>query len=208
MISEQYQFLFVHIPKTAGNAMQGVLLNYSEDLMVVSGGKDGVHRYGIQSAFGTEKHSTLADYHAALGDRAFWSKTRIACIRNPWDRAISFYFSPHRGRAQWKRQAFIELLDELLPMVHYLRLPQDPPGPIAGRNLHYLIRFEHLQADFDQVCKALGIGPHRLPIRNSSARAAYREYYDAELAQIVGERFAEDIEAFGYRFDEPAGSMR
>ncbi len=204
MISEKYQFVLVHIPKTAGNALQSILLNYSEDSRVIRGGKDGFHRFGLVSPFGTRKHSTLSDYLAVLGPSAFWSKTRFACIRNPWDWAISFYFSPHKGRTNWNRDEFIRVLDDIRPMAGYLRLPDDPPGVVPATNVDFLIRFERLQQDFDKVCDVLGIGRHVIPVRNRADRLSYPKYYDDELIRIVGRRFAEDISLFGYSFEGPA----
>lgn len=186
--------------------MQSILVDYSEDALLTRGDKDGIDRFGIRSAYGTPKHSTLSEYLAALGAAAFWSKKRFACIRNPWDRAISFYFSPHRGRSVWNRDEFIRVLDEIHPLVAYLRLPDDPPGSNPDKNLDCLIRFERLQQDFDQVCNLLGIAGQPLPLRNRSDRLAYPNYYDDELIRIVAKRFSEDVSLFGYAFDAVAGA--
>jgi hypothetical protein len=46
MISFQKRFLFVHIPKTAGNSIQSVLRDYSEDeLVALLSEQDGVERF-------------------------------------------------------------------------------------------------------------------------------------------------------------------
>ena len=73
MISFQKRFLFVHIPKTAGNSIQSVLRDYSEDeLVALRGEQDGIERFGLRNPkYKIKKHSTLAEYRAALGDTEF-----------------------------------------------------------------------------------------------------------------------------------------
>lgn len=192
----------MHIPKTAGNALQNILGQYSEDTIMVGSGKDGIDRFGVRSAFGTSKHSTLSDYLTALGSEEFWSKKRLTCVRNPWDRAISFYFSPHKGRVTWDRDEFIQGLDEIHPMTSFLSLPEDSPGMPAHANRDFVIRYENLNNDFAYLCDFLGI-PRQMPVvRNKAKRLPYPEYYDAELIQIVGDHFREDVHTFGYEFND------
>src|SRR5207237_9701060 len=93
MISFQKQFLFVHIPKTAGNSIQSALRDYSEDeLVALRGEQDGVERFGLRNPkYKIKKHSTLAEYREALGNEQFGSLCKFTCVRNPLDRVGSYY---------------------------------------------------------------------------------------------------------------------
>ena len=44
MISERNKFIFVHIPKTAGNSIQNILHKYSEDEFLPSGVDEGGYK--------------------------------------------------------------------------------------------------------------------------------------------------------------------
>jgi Sulfotransferase family len=108
MLSTDRKFLFVHIPKTGGNSIQNVIRSYFDDQVVcITPYLDGVERFEVRSArFNTHKRSTLADYLREYGSQLFASLFKFTCVRNPWDRAVSFYFSPHRGKVVWEREDF------------------------------------------------------------------------------------------------------
>jgi Sulfotransferase family len=202
MISFQKRFLFVHIPKTAGNSIQNVLRDYSEDeLVALRGEQDGVERFGLRNPkYKVKKHSTLAEYRAALGETEFGKLYKFTCVRNPWDRMVSYYFTPTQNVTAWDRKKFRKAILKVLPVADYLRLDRGKEDPFA--NVNYIIRFENLVEDFRNVCAALDISRTTLPRYNRSQREHYSKYYDDELCELVRARFAAEIERFGYTFEQ------
>jgi len=201
MISFQKRFLFVHIPKTAGNSIQSILRDYSEDEVVaLRGEQDGIERFGLRNPkYKIKKHSTLAEYKAALGEVQFGDLYKFTCVRNPWDRMVSYYFTPTQNRAAWDRKKFRKAIVKALSVADYLRLDKVEEDPFG--NVDYVMRFENLTDDFRTVCGTLGISPTALPRYNRSSREHYSKYYDDELRELVRARFAAEIERFGYIFE-------
>jgi hypothetical protein len=202
MISFQKRFLFVHIPKTAGNSIQSVLRDYSEDeLVALRSEQDGVERFGLRNPkYKLKKHSTLAEYRAALGETDFDNLYKFTCVRNPWDRMISLYFTPTQNAAAWDRKRFRKIIAKALPVSDYLRLNDRENDPFE--NVNYIMRFENLVDDFRAVCRELAISPSTLPRYNRSDREHYAKYYDDDLRELVRTRFATEIKRFGYTFGQ------
>jgi len=202
MISFQKRFLFVHIPKTAGNSIQSVLRDYSEDqLVALRREQDGIERFGLRNPkYKIKKHSTLADYRAALGEMEFGNLYKFTCVRNPWDRMVSYYFTPTQNTVAWDRKKFRKIISEALSVADYLRLGRGEEDPFG--NVNYIMRFENLPDDFRTICAALDISPTTLPRYNRSRREHYSKYYDDELCESVRARFAAEIERFGYVFEQ------
>ena len=201
MISFQKRFLFVHIPKTAGNSIQSALRDYSEDeLIALRKEQDGIERFGLRNPkYKIRKHSTLSDYRDALGDEQFRVLYKFTCVRNPWDRMVSYYFTPTQNPEAWNRTKFHEIISKAVSAQEYLRLDDRDEDPFA--NVNYVMRFENLADDFRAVCEAIGISPPALPQYNRSSREHYSNYYDDELCELVRTRFAAEIERFNYMFE-------
>jgi sulfotransferase famil protein len=202
MISLRKRFLFVHIPKTAGNSIQSVLRDYSEDeLVALRKEQDGIERFGLRNPnYKIKKHSTLSQYYDALGDQQFRDLYKFTCVRNPWDRMVSYYFTPTQKPENWNRKKFRETISKAVSVPDYLRLENGEANPFA--NVDCIMRFENLANDFRAVCDAIGISPPGLPQYNRSNREHYSKYYDDELRELVRARFAAEIERFDYKFEE------
>jgi Sulfotransferase family len=202
MISFQKCFLFVHIPKTAGNSIQSVLRDYSEDqLVALRKEQDGIERFGLRNPkYKIRKHSTLREYRQALSDEQFHNLYKFTCVRNPWDRMVSYYFTPTQNPETWNREKFRGIISKAVSVADYLRLDEGEEDPFA--NVDSIMRFENLADDFRTVCGRLDISPPTLPQYNRSTRARYSKYYDDELRELVCARFAAEIERFGYTFEQ------
>jgi len=202
MISLQKGFLFVHIPKTAGNSIQSVLRDYSEDqLVALRKEQDGIERFGLRNPkYKLRKHSTLSEYQDALGDEQFRDLYKFTCVRNPWDRMVSYYFTPTQNPETWDRRKFRGIISNVVSISDYLRLDDRDVDSFA--NVDFIMRFENLAGDFRAVCAAIGISPSTLPQYNRSNREHYSKYYDDELRELVRTRFAAEIERFNYAFEE------
>jgi hypothetical protein len=113
---------------------------------------------------------------------------------------VSYYFTPTQKPENWNRKKFRETISKAVSVPDYLRLDNGDANPFA--NVDCIMRFENLADDFRGVCDAIGISPPALPQYNRSNRQHYSKYYDNELRELVGARFAAEIERFNYSFEE------
>ena len=89
--------VFIHIPKTGGNSIQATLAEAHMALDTIVREKvhqDGYHRFQVKGPLTQEKHQSLADYIAL--DPTLLRAPIYACVRRPFERQVSLYFSPHR----------------------------------------------------------------------------------------------------------------
>ena len=67
------------------------------------------------------------------------------------------------------------------------------------RFVNYIARLENIKNDWPRIAEVIDCDP-ALPHENRSEHKHYREYYDREAREIVGEIYKKDIELFGYHF--------
>jgi hypothetical protein len=66
-------------------------------------------------------------------------------------------------------------------------------------------RFETFTQDAVRLFGKMGISCRRLPVINSSLHRHYSLYYSDFGRELVEQVFREDVEQFGYRFDDSVG---
>ena len=71
-----------------------------------------------------------------------------------------------------------------------------------SKKMNFIGKFENLQEDFHSVCTHIGLTPPKLPHLGKTRDKPYTEYYDDETRQMVGEKYAQDIKDFNYKFGE------
>jgi len=188
IINKELKFIFVHVPKTAGNAVEVSLPKC-----------DKSHR--------GEKHILLSD----TKKRDYFA---FGFVRNPWDRMVSLYhFRCQKDNQNHKfdQQRLIDLGFEKCLLTGILGI-NTPPWDQPSLNMtndamtwldgcDYIGRYESLQSDFDIISDRIGIERKQLPHTNSSKHQDYREYYSQEMIEYVAETHSRTIETFGYVFD-------
>ena len=199
MINHKHKFIFVHINKTAGTSIGNIL------------GKLSRNQIG--------KHQSIKEY-SKLADNAhgFENYFKFTFVRNSWDRFLSLYkYRVKTNQTKLRRRpvSFKEwaknIYDknpkhynipnelQLLMLSEQLDWITDTTGKV---NMDFIGRFENLQEDFNTVCDKIGIPKQKLPHINKTEHKHYTEYYDDETREIVTEKYAKDIEYFGYEFGE------
>ena len=205
MISHKHKFVFICVPKTGSTSISNALKEYCIDLSPL------------------KKHLTYSEYlnlnrrHEKVNKDYFF----FAFVRNPFDRLVSqFRFT---GKHWWRRAGFQEeslcfekyvkqIVAYDLPFSSHLYNSKKQSKSIHDKdwsqlqflseNLDFIGRFENLQEDFNIVCDKIGIPKQQIPHKNKRKHKHYTEYYDEETKQIVAEKYANDIEYFGYEFGE------
>ena len=207
-------YVFIHIPKTGGTSLALALEGRAmkDDLMLGDTPKARRRRRrlrGVRARGRLWKHSTLADIEGLVPDAVLDGLFAFTLVRNPWDRAVSYYHWLQGQRFAHPAVALARALDFRAFIAHPQVRAAFRAAPAAsymrrsdGREqCHAYIRIEHFAADAAPLFRHLGFRLE-LPRENVSARSRdYRPCYDARTARIVAEDCAEDIARFGYRFD-------
>jgi hypothetical protein len=215
LLSNRYNFLFVHIAKTGGSSMRSALNRirwrdplYPLQFICSRFSHMTGHRLGTKFP----RHAKIIAAREMLPHDLFLKLFKFAFVRNPWDVQVSAYHHILRDHPHLLagREGFGE----------YLRYRLDPGRPwdyyidgLSHPQIDYLIdldgtilvdfigRFENLADDYQHVADKIGISiplPHR---RGEKARTDYREYYSDELVDLVAKHYERDIEEFGYTFE-------
>lgn len=154
------------------------------------------------------KHSTLADIEGLVAASVLNDLFAFTLVRNPWDRAVSYYHWLRDRRFAHPAVALAATLDFAGFLAHPLIRAGFRTHPASAymrrsdgvEHCAAYIRIERFGDDAAPLFAHLGFR-FDLPVVNHSRRDRdYRRYYDDAGAAIVAEDCADDIARFGYCF--------
>ena len=218
LLSVKYNFLFVHIAKTGGTSIRAALdrLRWRDPLFPAQFIASRLsHMTGHRIASKLPRHARIIAAREMLPRELFDKLFKFAFVRNPWDLQVSSWHHLRKERPH--------LVKDIPDFPSFIRWKLDPERPYQyhidtsiERQVDYLKdldgtilvdfigKYENLQEDYEEVCRRIGIKPPPLPHkRQAKGRTAYSDYYDEETRTLVADFFREDIETFGYVFDQP-----
>jgi hypothetical protein len=233
IISHTHKFIFLKSFKTAGTSIDSTLSNFCSGDDIVTPINDYRHNRNergefLHKAMNAEEfiklnlpnlqHPEARIIKDMVASEVWNNYFKFSIARNPWDRAISYFYWDMRNdpRLKPKKRFYHHLgvpYDELGQLrklfsefIKNTHLPSNDPFYILNGELcvDFLIRYENLSKDFDEVLARLRLPHVDLPRLKRGIRAGgyhYSEYYDEETMEIVAEQHKNDIRLLGYKFE-------
>lgn len=226
IVSHSRKFIFIKPVKTAGTSIEAVLSNYcdGDDVVTPLGDYsfnrdekgDWIHKSMNPGDF--HQHDDALTIRQQIPPELWQGYFKFSMARNPWDRLVSdFFWQKRQDPALQPRKRFY----------HHLGIPFDEfgeirklfaqfaeSGPWHNNDRFYtiedrlcvdfVIRYENLAGDFDEVCRRIGVATTELPNLKGGLRKVkrhYSEYYDDSTRDLVAQRHRHDIELLGYKFE-------
>ncbi len=217
LLSPEYKFVFVHVPKTAGSSLDMALRPYcispkrtlwrslTRRLPIV----EAPHRAHFRI------HDTADFIRRKLSPDVYDRLTSFAVVRDPFDHAVSHYEYMKQYRSPKIAENFSQM--SFLDYLTYRTTPRRSFDRIFARlpdqsyflcdrrgdvQVKQVLKFENLQADFNALAKTLNLPHFELPkinpARSRKADTNVASYFDDATAQLVRKIYARDFENFGY----------
>lgn len=213
IISHTHKFIFIHVYKAAGSSVARALKPYAHapvrfvpHLMNQWEKRLGTPPRHLHSLRIFPSHIDTRHLIDQLPFGMFEDYFTFAFVRNPWDWQVSMY---HYGLATPENNHH-QLFKELGSFEAYVdwrmgygqrtqkSFITDEDGKIM---VDFVGRFERIDEDFTEICNRIGIDAQLPRVNVSGRKRDFREYFTPRTRDLIGNLFAEDVEAFGYTFD-------
>ena len=231
VINDLRRFIFIHIPKNAGNSITRLLLKH----------------FDTNAYDDVPQHAALKWVGNNFPEKLLYKK--ICFSRNPFSRMVSWWtynrshpdFYEHYDLARHARDMeFNEWLlkciqrgrQELVPQVYFISPmykfegigtidlhplkynnyirdkfnlgETENPSPIYLPTVDFVGRVENLEQDMSRLFVYLGVTDNVIDITKenpSKEKVDYREQYNTESVEIVQSIYQQDFEYFNYSYD-------
>lgn len=168
MISHKLKFIFIHIPRTAGTAIEHLLEQYGEGKLIDIGGgvwepdeetkKQILKVYPNFNFIDESKHMTALEWKNVLKEK-YKDYYKFTIVRNPYDKALSIRKFHHCFNFC---QEFNDMVDFVLKQDRFF---EDENGNNIVDEIFY---YENLEQSWKTICEKLGIIYKPLIVRNNT----------------------------------------
>ncbi|KGE86218.1 MAG: sulfotransferase family 2 domain-containing protein [Phaeodactylibacter xiamenensis] len=205
VINYKYRFCFFQIPRTGSTAIAETLVREC--------GSEYVGR----------RHSTIEEFLEVSSEdtRKYFT---AAGVRNPLDSMVSKYFkikNNHKNTVQYPKkkstgrslsQKRLHMAQDIFQNNHsfssFFKKYGDqvrwfnPKHMATIQQVDYLIRFEHIQKDFDRFAEKTGMPKVEIPQINSTQNRErdFRSYFDEDIIPSVINLMEVHMDQLGYEF--------
>lgn len=196
---------FVRVPRTSSTSIDTEMTRH---FGLVHGRQDMFPDQPRHSFY--PAHLTAAEARANIGPALFDGLYSFGIVRNPWDRALSFYryrqrenhipaampFSDYLAALEQRDRRYFWFAPFWMEAAEFLLDASD--CPLVTRIVRYESRAEEL-AEVGERIGLAGLGGERV---NVSARddRSYIEHFDDAARERIARLYARDIAVFGYSF--------
>ena len=171
ILNRTYDFLFVHVPKTAGMAVSKDLsrFNTPQDLHFCEPWDEVNLRHSV--VYGLKKHSTAAEIRSTLGDEEFDPLFKFAFVRDPNARAYSLFRFLKYNFREWKKSAIMDTFDTFDQFVASEFFQTPGPDRIFEPQALWLVddqgrllvdrvaRMEEIESELSEIYAIIGLPP-------------------------------------------------
>lgn len=219
LISNKHKFIFIHIAKVAGQSISNALMPYCAEpyQKLLS----PAISYRLQLKINTQlkrhfgimlnpqpypDHIRAEGLRDILGAEEFNTYYSFAFVRNPWDWLLSNYTYALTNRRHYRHR----LVTKFSSFDDYVEwhCTEENQYPTQGQYIFdqdgrqivsFVGRYESLESDYQRLCSDIGI-VSSLPKLNVSKNRGYRTRYSKAAKELVGCKYASDIQLLCYDF--------
>ena len=140
-----------------------------------------------------------------IGEKTYDESFVFTTVRNPYSRAVSIY--KHRSWDSIK--TFSDFCRAIIKNNYPSRWAKWHSTELTEHifdkgtlKVDFVMKLENIQEDFNTVCDKIKIPYQEIPHRNKSKHKHYTKYYNNETRAMIAQKYARDIDYFGYKFGE------
>ena len=228
IISHKYNYIFFKPAKVAGTSIEVALASKrgKDDIITPLSDFDN----SPQNYFGFYNHIEPKKVKKRIKKSVWDNYFKFTVVRNPWDLVVSRYWwerSLFEKKNDNKSFDPLEIIVKVFELDTYKRrldagvdvssfdaFLQTFPERFKNTRYYfdsngscfadYYIRYENLHDGFRDVTERLGLGSIALPKFKVSQRKTpkhYSEYYNEDSRQLVRKMFQQEVDFFGYKYE-------